>query len=90
MIMDHIFDAYTNNPVLTEDMSTVGFIFEIVVLLPGMNMESIEICKEVRFLLGVVRADNHSAAISSQKSSDPNHDSEYASQTPPSTSRGTR
>ena len=65
LIMIHVYEADPNNPVLTEDMSTVGFSFERVVLLPGMNKESIRIFSEVRLFLGAVGACNHSAAIQS-------------------------
>lgn len=65
LIMDHIYEADPNNPVLTEDMSAVRFILEKFVLLPGMDKESIEICSEARLLLGAVGACNHSAAIQS-------------------------
>lgn len=65
LIMDHVYEADPNNPVLTEDMSAVRFILEKFVLLPGMDKESIEICAEARLLLGAVGACNHSTAIQS-------------------------
>lgn len=63
LIMDHVYEADAENPVLTEDMTAIRFILEKFVLLPGIDKESMEISTEARLLLGAVGACNHSTAI---------------------------
>lgn len=65
LIMDHVYEADAENPVLTEDMTAIRFILEKFVLLPGVDKESLEISAEARLLLGAVGACNHSTAIQS-------------------------
>lgn len=65
LIMDHVYEADSENPVLTEDMTAVRFILEKFVLLQGVDKESLEISAEARLLLGAVGACNHSATIQS-------------------------
>lgn len=63
LIMDQVFEADPNNPILTEDMTAVRFILEKFVLLPGVDKESLEMASEARLLLGAVGACNHSTNI---------------------------
>ena len=65
LIMDHVYEADADNPVLTEDMTAIRFILEKFVLLPGVDKESLEISAEARLLLGAVGACNYSIAIQS-------------------------